>query len=191
LSNSYYINGNILSLSSSIGGADKQCSGNYILSSVILPIGKISGVYSLSSSSSRSDNGNSDAVIKINGESYSTHSCDSNVKGCNYGNDVKSDSFEINFDSSKELSIEIITSKSTKGSSSANLELTFEEEIISNVLCGNSLIELGEQCDDGNLISDDGCSSTCQIEIVPPKLNWFQRLNLWIENFFKKLFGIK
>lgn len=31
-------------------------------------------------------------------------------------------------------------------------------------LCGNSVIEQGEQCDDGNTTSGDGCSATCQIE---------------------------
>lgn len=30
--------------------------------------------------------------------------------------------------------------------------------------CGNSSIDTGEQCDDGNTTSSDGCSSTCQIE---------------------------
>ena len=31
-------------------------------------------------------------------------------------------------------------------------------------LCGDHKIDTGEQCDDGNTISGDGCSSTCQIE---------------------------
>jgi cysteine-rich repeat protein len=30
--------------------------------------------------------------------------------------------------------------------------------------CGNGLVELGEQCDDGNTTSGDGCSAVCQIE---------------------------
>ena len=30
--------------------------------------------------------------------------------------------------------------------------------------CGNGNIEPGEQCDDGNTVSGDGCSSSCQIE---------------------------
>ena len=32
------------------------------------------------------------------------------------------------------------------------------------LICGNSLIEAGEQCDDGNLNNPDGCSSICQIQ---------------------------
>jgi cysteine-rich repeat protein len=36
--------------------------------------------------------------------------------------------------------------------------------------CGDSIITYGEQCDDGNNINGDGCSSTCQIE-VPPDYN--------------------
>ena len=30
--------------------------------------------------------------------------------------------------------------------------------------CGNGVIDPGETCDDGNTVSGDGCSSTCQIE---------------------------
>ena len=33
-------------------------------------------------------------------------------------------------------------------------------------LCGNGTVEDGEQCDDGNTASGDGCSSTCQNEAV-------------------------
>lgn len=29
-------------------------------------------------------------------------------------------------------------------------------------VCGNSIVETGETCDDGNTVSGDGCSSTCQ-----------------------------
>lgn len=31
-------------------------------------------------------------------------------------------------------------------------------------VCGNGVVEKGEQCDDGNTSNDDGCSSTCQLE---------------------------
>ena len=31
-------------------------------------------------------------------------------------------------------------------------------------VCGNGILESGEQCDDGNLINGDGCSDTCQLE---------------------------
>ena len=31
-------------------------------------------------------------------------------------------------------------------------------------MCGNNIIETGEQCDDGNLINEDGCSNICEIE---------------------------
>ena len=32
-------------------------------------------------------------------------------------------------------------------------------------VCGNGVIETGETCDDGNTVSGDGCSSTCQTEV--------------------------
>ncbi|MBU3918404.1 DUF4215 domain-containing protein [Patescibacteria group bacterium] len=34
-------------------------------------------------------------------------------------------------------------------------------------VCGNAMIESGERCDDGNVISGDGCNSNCQIEGGP------------------------
>ena len=35
-------------------------------------------------------------------------------------------------------------------------------------VCGNGTVESGEQCDDGNTVSGDGCSSTCQNESTTP-----------------------
>jgi cysteine-rich repeat protein len=35
-------------------------------------------------------------------------------------------------------------------------------------VCGNNIIESGEQCDDGNTTNGDGCSSTCQLEQISP-----------------------
>ncbi len=34
--------------------------------------------------------------------------------------------------------------------------------------CGNGRLDRGEQCDDGNTLSGDGCSSLCQLEDDPP-----------------------
>lgn len=36
---------------------------------------------------------------------------------------------------------------------------------VSGPVCGNHILESGEQCDDGNIVNGDGCSSTCQDEI--------------------------
>jgi len=32
----------------------------------------------------------------------------------------------------------------------------------SGAACGNSVIDAGEACDDGNKVSDDGCAADCQ-----------------------------
>jgi cysteine-rich repeat protein len=32
------------------------------------------------------------------------------------------------------------------------------------IVCGDNIVSTGEQCDDGNTISGDGCSWTCQTE---------------------------
>jgi cysteine-rich repeat protein len=31
--------------------------------------------------------------------------------------------------------------------------------------CGDGILDSGEQCDDGNNVSGDGCSATCQTEL--------------------------
>lgn len=35
-------------------------------------------------------------------------------------------------------------------------------------VCGNSVVEPPETCDDGNLMAGDGCSATCFVENLPP-----------------------
>ena len=35
---------------------------------------------------------------------------------------------------------------------------------VAAAVCGNGVVEAGEQCDDGNTTSGDGCSATCQFE---------------------------
>ena len=36
-------------------------------------------------------------------------------------------------------------------------------------LCGNSVVDPGEICDDGNAINGDGCSATCSIDGYAPR----------------------
>src|SRR5690349_6118545 len=31
--------------------------------------------------------------------------------------------------------------------------------------CGNGVVDKGEQCDDGNLVDEDGCTSTCELNV--------------------------
>ncbi|MEO8347561.1 MAG: myxococcus cysteine-rich repeat containing protein [Acidobacteriota bacterium] len=39
---------------------------------------------------------------------------------------------------------------------------------VTPVLCGNGIVQAPEQCDDGNTVSGDGCSSFCTLEGVVP-----------------------
>ena len=39
-------------------------------------------------------------------------------------------------------------------------------EVILGPVCGNGIIESGEECDDGNLVNNDGCSNICKIEEI-------------------------
>ncbi len=51
--------------------------------------------------------------------------------------------------------------------------------------CGDGTIQTGEQCDDGNTIDGDGCSSSCQIETTTGMCIWFwsdQTVTQW-QNF--------
>jgi TonB family protein len=37
---------------------------------------------------------------------------------------------------------------------------------VSTAVCGNGILEAGEQCDDGNTSDGDGCSSTCIKDVL-------------------------
>ena len=38
-------------------------------------------------------------------------------------------------------------------------------ETLAPILCGNGILEKGEECDDGNNVNGDGCSAACKVEI--------------------------
>ncbi len=46
-----------------------------------------------------------------------------------------------------------------------SVELCGDTEL--NLDCGNNIIDEGEECDDGNLINEDGCSNECKLEEFP------------------------
>jgi len=71
---------------------------------------------------------------------------------------IKADVISLNAGGSNEIII----------NPDAYIEGFFSGEVITAAVCGNGVLEAGEECDDGNLISGDGCSSTCKIEEVPP-----------------------
>lgn len=54
-------------------------------------------------------------------------------------------------------------------------------------VCGNTVIEAGEQCDDGNTMSGDGCSATCQTETTVATAFRFDNLSLRDPHIFAEL----
>ncbi len=54
----------------------------------------------------------------------------------------------------------VVTNLTINISDAAKLTIIYEK----TTSCGNGLLEVGEQCDDGNLISYDGCSEMCMLE---------------------------
>jgi cysteine-rich repeat protein len=46
--------------------------------------------------------------------------------------------------------------------------------------CGNGILDPGEQCDDGNLVDGDGCSATCQSELIPGGLRKADCVHEWM-----------
>lgn len=68
---------------------------------------------------------------------------------------------------SSEVSSEVSSAGSSEAQSSAGGSSESSASSSSSLppaVCGNGLVEITEQCDDGNLADDDGCSSTCNEE---------------------------
>ncbi len=56
----------------------------------------------------------------------------------------------------------------TEGFAGGNLACTPDCELDTSGCngCGNGTTEAGEECDDGNMMSGDGCSDTCTVEVL-------------------------
>lgn len=63
-----------------------------------------------------------------------------------------------------------IISVNSGGSESlvVNSDPYIEGFFFANLVCGDGLLEGSEQCDDGNTVNGDGCSSTCTTEVAEP-----------------------
>lgn len=61
---------------------------------------------------------------------------------------------------------EILERINNHDSNNNSLDFRITTSILPSV-CGNQIIETGETCDDGNIISGDGCDTGCRLEIAP------------------------
>ncbi len=65
-----------------------------------------------------------------------------------------------------QVSTEIMTFTSTIPTKPSITTSTTTTTTKANAMCGNGVLELGEECDDSNVINGDGCSSTCTWETL-------------------------
>jgi len=59
-------------------------------------------------------------------------------------------------------------------------DYTWECILPPDIVCGNWILETGEQCDDNNLVNNDGCDQYCEIENPPEPICWNEILE-WDE----------
>ncbi|MEZ4335246.1 MAG: DUF4215 domain-containing protein [Sandaracinaceae bacterium] len=65
-----------------------------------------------------------------------------------------------------ECSVAPVTACSMTGDGCCPSGCTSSTDADCTATCGNSIVEAGETCDDGNTTAGDGCSATCQAEPV-------------------------
>lgn len=58
-------------------------------------------------------------------------------------------------------------------------------------VCGNTIVEMGEQCDDGNRTDADACNNSCQLTAVPPTAFRMADLDLRDPHVFVSFLGCR
>lgn len=59
-----------------------------------------------------------------------------------------------------------VSSRTASGSSSVSQRSSAAASSVAAPICGNGILETGEQCDDGNFLAGDGCSIACTTEVA-------------------------
>ncbi len=63
--------------------------------------------------------------------------------------------------------VQLIVNDGTVNSPAVTVTITVEPPPVKEPICGDSVLDPNEQCDDGNNTNDDGCTATCSIEPKP------------------------
>jgi len=63
----------------------------------------------------------------------------------------------------------------------AVVEWGIPDTTLPDPVCGNGILEWGEECDDGNLVAGDGCDPACLVEVEPEPDDELINLVQWLE----------
>jgi cysteine-rich repeat protein len=103
------------------------------------------------------------SVSATESNNLSDSDCNPNFAGGSGANAYKLGSSSTCVDEGRTVSSASPDFFGTSRPSGSAYDVGFHELVIIPV-CGNNIVETGEQCDDGNTVSGDDCSSTCQNE---------------------------
>jgi len=181
--NNYKVNDELI-LTSSISGRRQECGYNFIYADMVLPPGVLFINYDLSRVGSEiGDNGESHAILNIRGDNINIHldsyNCDPNRYGCGvdkYGrfNSILSPgNINLTMDKPSKIHIELLTSKSYYGSSTAKVKLNFKKRIKVYRL-ENNQCNLYEIYEDEKQTNDYLTLEDCKKYIITPKKTYYR-----------------
>lgn len=96
------------------------------------------------------------------------NNCSGDCKGGVYNTEAPSDKWKVHSDQLQAQEAPEVNQIEQDSPHQLEPLDTPEIEIPNPVICGNGNVEGNESCDDGNTVSGDGCSASCQAESLLP-----------------------